>query len=121
MRHPFLVLLDVQLAQTDVETYYEYYYRQKRMKRQLLQLVMLAAALMTGRYVLLETVSNDFCSYVSQIGDLATASLPHSSPIPRGLPGCAANGATGATPVLRMLSGLGKSRHCNSHLRLVWL
>ena len=59
-----------QLAQTDVETYYEYYHRHKRRRRKLLQLVMLAAALMTGRYVLLETVSNDLCSYVSQTGDL---------------------------------------------------
>ncbi len=54
-----------QLAQTDVETYYECYHRHKRRKRKLLQLVRLAVVLMTGRYVLLETVSNDLCSYVS--------------------------------------------------------
>ena len=59
-----------QLAQTDCETYYEYYHRHKRRKRKLLQLVVLAVTLMTGRYVLLETVSNDLCSYVSQTGDL---------------------------------------------------
>lgn len=34
---------------------------------------MLAAALMTGRYVLLETVSNDLCNYVSQTGDLRSS------------------------------------------------
>ena len=62
-----------QLAQTDVETYYEYYHRHKRRKRKLLQLVVLAVALMTGRYVILETVSNDLCSYVSQTGDLRSS------------------------------------------------
>ena len=34
---------------------------------------MLAAALMTGNYVLLETVSNDLCSYMSQTGDLRSS------------------------------------------------
>ena len=62
-----------QLAQTDVETYYEYYHRHKRRKRKLQQLVVLAVAFMTGRYVLLETVSNDLCSYVSQTGDLRSS------------------------------------------------
>ncbi len=52
-----------QLTQTDVETYYEYYHRHIRRTRKLLQLVVLAVTLMTGRYVLLETVSNDLCSY----------------------------------------------------------
>ena len=34
---------------------------------------MLAVVLMTGRYVLLETVSNDLCNYVSQTGDLRSS------------------------------------------------